>query len=141
GDEKRFSQPDEFVQFVQEKLSELTTQAVEDKTPEEQQGILTKSLDFWKKVAATTPKLVLESIKDPKKQVAQIQDQIQDQIQQVSEVINQKIEDTLGKNLELDDWRSTSKNDFKQLVGILEKMSNELAALHQKVDNLTKKKK
>ncbi len=137
GDEKRFSEPDEFVKFVQEKLAELTTQAVEDKSPEEQKGILAKSLDLWKKAAAVTPKLVMDSIKDPKKQVAQIQDQIQ----YVSDSINQKIEDTIGKNLEIDEWRSSSKSDFRQMMGLLENMATEIKALNQKVDKLSKKTK
>jgi hypothetical protein len=137
GEEKRFSEPDEFVHFVQQKLADLTKQAVEDKSPEEQKGILSKSLDLWKKAAATAPKLVMESIKDPKKQVAQLQDQLQF----VGESINQRIEETIGKNLEIDEWRSSSKSDFRQLMGLLEKMSEDIVSLNQKVEKLSKKAK
>lgn len=140
GEEKRFSEIEEFVKFVQHKLSELTVQAVEDKTPEEQKGILAKSFEMWKKVAANTPKMVLESIKDPKKQIAQIQDQIQDQIQHVSEAINQKIEDKIGRNLEADEWLSSTKSDYKNVMNALEKINEQMAAMNKKIDRLSKKK-
>jgi len=141
GEEKRFSEMDEFVKFVQHKLSELTMQAVEDKSPEEQKGIIAKSFDIWKKVAATTPKMVLESIKDPKKQIAQIQDQIQDQIHNVSEAINQKIEDKIGRHLEPDEWLSSTKSDYKNVMSLLEKMNDQMITLTKKVDKLSRKPK
>ncbi|MEZ4903491.1 MAG: hypothetical protein R2822_17860 [Spirosomataceae bacterium] len=139
GEEKRFSDMDTFVQFVQHKLSEMTAQAVEDKSPEEQKGILSKSFEIWKKVATNTPKMVLESIKDPKKQIAQIQDQIQDQIHQVSEAINQKIEDKIGRNLEADDWLSSTKSDYKNMMTLLESMNKQIQTLNKKIDKLSKK--
>ena len=136
-DEKRFSEFDDAVRFVQEKLSDLTIQAVEDKSPEEQKGILAKSFDLWKKMAAETPKLVLESIKDPKKQVAHLQEQMH----QVGDAINQKIEDTLGQKLEIDEWRAASKSDYKNLLQVLEEMASEIRTLNKKVDTLSKKAK
>ena len=141
GDENRFSKFEEATQFVQNKLSELTLQAVEDKTPEEQTGILAKSLDLWKKMAASTPKIVMESLKDPKKQVAHIQEQIQEQIHQVSDAIGQKLEDTLGQKIEADDWRVSTKSDYKNIVKMLEQLTTDLVALNKKVDNLAKKVK
>lgn len=137
GDEKRFSEFDEAVGFVQEKLAELTMLQVEDKSPEEQKGILAKSYDLWKRVAAETPKLVRESLKDPKKQVAQIQEQMS----HVGDAINQRIEDTLGQKLEIDEFRGVSKADFKNMMHAMEMMSNEIQALHKKVDTLSKKTK
>lgn len=132
GDEKRFSAYEDAATFVKEKLSEMTMQAVEDKSPEEQKGILSKSFDLWKKVATATPKLVLESIKDPKKQIAHIQEQIQEQIHQAG--------DAIGQNLEIDEWRMTSKSDYKNIVKMLENMSNEIVNLNKKIDALSKKK-
>jgi hypothetical protein len=137
GDEKRFSEFDEAVGFVQEKLAELTMLQVEDKSPEEQKGILAKSYDLWKRVAAETPKIVRESLKDPKKQVAQIQEQMS----HVGDAINQRIEDTLGQKLEIDEFRGVSKADFKNMMHVMEMMSNEIQALHKKVDTLSKKTK
>lgn len=137
GEESRFSNFAEAQQFVQQTLSDLTLQAVEGKSPEEQKGILAKSFDLWKKA----PHLVMESIKDPKKQVAQIQEQIQEQFHHVSDVIGQKIEDTIGQKLEMDDLRVSSKADYKNIVRILEKMQQDMSDLNAKVDKLAKKGK
>jgi predicted transcriptional regulator len=139
GDETRFSKYEDASDFVQSKLAELTMQAVEDKSPEEQKGILSKSFDLWKKMAVNTPKLVIESIKDPKKQVAHIQEQLQEQLHNVTDAIGHKIEDKLGQKLEIDDWRSSSKSDFKNIMKLLEKMSGDIETLNKKVNNLTKK--
>ena len=113
GEEKNFSKFDEVVQFIQGTLTDLTVQATEHKSPEEQKGILSKSFDLWKRMAIDTPKMVLESIKDPKKQAHHIQEQIQEQIQerfhQVGDAFNQKLEDVREK-LEVDEWRRDRKS-------------------------------
>ncbi len=132
GDEKRFSEFDDVVKFIQSKLQDLTIQAMEDKTPEEQKGILSKSFDLWKRMAQEAPKMVMDTIKDPKKQVAQIQDQIQDQISQVKEEIGQK--------LDFDSWLNSSKSDSKLIMDKLESLSKEVTTLNKKVDKLSKKK-
>jgi transcriptional regulator of heat shock response len=142
GDETRFSTYDEASGFVESKLSEMTLQAVEDKTPEEREGIVSKSLNLWKKVAANAPKIVLESIKDPKKQVAQIQEQLQEQIQQVGDDLRERINERLSEGKEVvDEWRIPTKSDYKNMMQLLEKLANDVSALNAKVDNLDKKKK
>lgn len=141
GAETRFSTFEDATHFVQGKLSDLTMQAVEDKTPEEQKGILAKSFDLWKKVASATPKLVMESLKDPKKQAAHIQEQIQEQFHHVGDAIEKKIEDTLGQKLEMDDWRGASKSDYKNMMKMLEKLSGEMDAMNKKIEKLSKKVK
>lgn len=131
GDEKRFSEFEDVVTFIQSKLQDLTIQAMEDKSPEEQKGILAKSFDLWKRMATEAPKIVLDTIKDPKKQVAQIQDQIQDQFSQVK--------DEIGQKLDLDSWLSSSKSDSKVIIDKLEALSKEIAAINKKVDKISKK--
>lgn len=133
GDEKRFSEFDDVVAFIQSKLADLTIQAMEDKSPEEQKGILAKSFDLWKKMALEAPKRVMETIKDPKKQVEQISDQIQDQISLVKEEI--------GHKLDLDSWLHSSKSEYKKILEKLDGLSGEMATLNEKVDELSKKKK
>ena len=133
GDEERFSGFDEVVAFIQSKLTDLTIEAMEDKTPEEQKGILSKSFDLWKKMALEGPKMMMETIKDPKKSVAQFQDQIQDQIYQVKDEINQK--------LEFGSWLAASKADYQQVMEKLDQISGEVSALNKKVDKLSKTKK
>ena len=131
GDEKRFSEFDEVVSFIQSKMADLTIQAMEHKSPEEQKGILSKSFDLWKKMAFEGPKMVVETIKDPKKQVAHFQDQIQDQIHQVKDEISQK--------LEIDSWLRASKADYSQIMEKLNQLTDEMSALNKKVDKLSKK--
>lgn len=131
GEEKRFAAFEEATDFVQQQLSDLTFRAVEDKSPEEQKGILSLSVDLFLKAASVAPKLVRDSIKDPKKQVAQIQEQIQEQIHQVG--------DALGQRLEIDEWRGASKSDLKSVLKALEQLTEQVDQLHTKVDGLTKK--
>ncbi|NRB46143.1 MAG: hypothetical protein HRU41_00610 [Saprospiraceae bacterium] len=129
GEEQRFSKFDDVVAFIQSKLADLTIQAMEDKPIEEQKGILSKSFDMWKKMAVEGPKMVMETIKDPKKGMAQIQDQIQDLSHQVKDEISQK--------LEIDTWKTASKSDFKEIMQKLTDISAEVSALNAKVDQLT----
>jgi hypothetical protein len=144
GDEKNFSKFDEVIQFIQSNLTDLTVQAVEHKTPEEQKGILSKSFDLWKRMTIETPKLVLDTLKDPKKQAHLIQEQIQEQIQermhQVGDAFNQKLDDVKEK-LEVDEWRGSSKSDYKNIMKMLEQMSSEIQSLNEKVEKLSKKGK
>jgi len=136
GDEIRFSEFEEVSNFIQTKLADLTVQAIEGKTPEEQKGILSKSFDLWKKMALETPKMVLDTIKDPKKQVAQFQNQIN----QVSDAVTQRIEERLGQKLEIDEWRAASKNDYASMMEQMVAMSKAIESLNKKVDKLSKKK-
>jgi len=132
GEEARFSEFDDAVKFIQGKLQDLTIQAMEDKSPEEQKGILAKSFNLWKKMAAETPKMVMETLKDPKKGVAQIQDQISDQFSIVK--------DGLGQRLDFDSWVSSSKAESNQILEKLDALSKEMAALNNKVEKLSKQK-
>lgn len=135
GDEKRFSDFAEISKFIQTKLADLTIQAMEDKSPEDQKGILEKSFGLWKKMAFEGPKMVMETLKDPKKQVAQFQNQMN----QMGELISHKIEEKMGQKLELDEWRAASKSDYQNLVEMVTKLSENVANLNEKVETLTKK--
>ena len=128
GDQENFIEFSEAVDFIKDKLSYLTKEATKDKSPEEQEGILSKSLDMWKKLSATGAKMAMETIKDPRKGVAQFQEQMA----QVGEDISQR--------LEIDEWRRASKSDFKSVMNTLEKLNADVQALHLKVDELSQKK-
>ena len=130
GDQKSFADFDKAMVFMQEKLAELTREATQDKSPEEQDGILNKSFDIWKKMTKVGPKMIIDTIKDPKKQVAHLQDQIQDQISQVSDEISAKVE--------INQWRAASKSDFNKLMDTIGALSKEVQALNKKVDKLSK---
>jgi len=127
GDEKSFTEAEDAMKFIQEKLANLTLNTTSNKSKEEQENILTKSFDIWKKMALSTPKMVLEAIKDPKSQMEHFKDQISD----VSEEIGQK--------LEIDTWRTASKSDFKNVMEELRKISNKVSDLSDKLDSINSK--
>lgn len=130
GKEQRFSDFSKAVEFIQGQLAELTLQAMEDKPVEEQKGILEKSFNIWKKMAMDYPKKVIETIKDPKAQV----EQIQSQVSQVGEVISQSLE------TEINQWRGASKADMTQLLKAVSDMSADMKELKAKVDQLSQNK-
>jgi len=135
-DDTRFSEFEDATNFIREKLADLTVMAIEDKSPKEQKGILTKNFELWKKMATDSPKLVLEAIKDPKKQIAQVQHQIA----QMGESLTQRIEERTGQKVDFDEWRASSKADHKNLLDIIEKLSKDVNRLSKKVDKLAKAK-
>lgn len=141
GDEIRISDYNAATEFVKNKLGDLTQKAVEDKPEEEQKGILSKSFDFWKKVAIEAPKMVMETIKDPKKQAVHLQEQITEQFQQIGDAIEHKIEERVGKKLELEDILGSSKADSRKILEMLADMSEQITALNKKVEKLSKIKK
>jgi len=132
GDKINFSEIKDALSFMQEKLAALTIDATGDKTPEEQEGILTKSFDMWKKMTASYPKLMMDAIKDPKAQIAQLQDQISGQLSNVGDEISQKIENT--------SWRAATKSDLDRLLEKMDGMSKEMAKLNKKFNKLNKSK-
>lgn len=150
GDEKRFSEFDEVVKFIQNKLADLTIQAIEDKSPEEQKGILSKSFDMWRQIAISYPKKVIdtmkdpqkviESIKDPKKQIAQFQEQFS-QVKDELGLMRNEISDKIEEKLEIDTWRGPSRSDFKDMMKAMDQMSKEIVKLNKKVDKISKSKK
>jgi len=141
GDEKRFGNYDDATNFVKSKLSELTLKAIEDKPEEEQKGILSQSFDFWKMMAKNAPKMVTDSIKDPKKQASHIQEQIQQQFHHINEAIGQKIEDRFGNSLEFENWLFATKADNSEILEAISTLSEKVEALNKKVSDLSRKTK
>ena len=131
GDETRFSTFENASEFVKNKLSEMTLKAVENIPEDAQKGIIAKSFDFWKKVASATPKIVIDSIKDPKKQATHLQEQIQEQIHNFSE----KIEDKIGNKIEIENWLPSAKAEHKELMALIHEMSNKIDVLNQKIED------
>ena len=73
----------------------------------------------------------MDTIKDPIGQVGNIKDQIEEQIKDVGDELSQKIE--------IDNLRMVSKSDYKEMVGLMQKMSKQIDSLAKKVDALEKK--
>lgn len=140
GEEQRFASFEKATSFMQSRLSDMTLLAIKDKPEEEQKGIISMSFDFWKKVASNAPKVVIDSIKDPKKQATQIQEQIQDQFQQIQESIGHKIEEKLGSKVEFDSWLSSPKNELNEILDTLTALTDKVEALSKQVEKLNRKK-
>ena len=122
GEDLNFSDFKDAVNFIQQHLTELTMDATSDKSSEEQDNILTKSLSLFKTVAATAPGLLKETLKDPRKQVANIQGQLSE------------YGEGLLEKVPIDEWRSASKSDFSTIQSTLVQLTQAVAMLNEKVD-------
>lgn len=132
GNDKSFTDFNDALVFMQEKLAELTNEATKDESKERREGILQKSFSMWKTMKEVGPKMIMDTIKDPKKQISQIQDQIQDQISTIGDEISEKVQ--------IDQWRNASRADFRDIQNAIKDLSNELKALSNKVDKINKSK-
>lgn len=130
GDEKRFADFKDALQFMQKKLNALTEEATKNQPQEEQENILQKSLSMWKTFKDVGPKVLKETLKDPKKQFHQLQDQIQDQITTFGEEISEKVQ--------IDQWKNASKSDFNKIQNQIEKLASEIKKLSNKIDKQKK---
>ena len=106
---------------------------MEDKSPEDQKGILEKSFDLWKRMAVAGPKMVMETIKDPKAGVEHLQEQVQEQVKEVGDMLNAR--------LDADAWKPASKSDMKNLMQAISRLSGEVNQLNKKVEGLASKVK
>ena len=61
---------------MREKLADLTEEATKHQSKEEQESVLDKSLNIWHTLKEMGPKVIKKAIKNPKKQISQIQEQI-----------------------------------------------------------------
>lgn len=117
GEEVNFTDFNDAAAFIQERLAGLTLDATQDKTTEEQESILHKSYSLFKTFAATGPQFLKDTLKDPRKQVAHLQDQLSDYGEELLEKVP------------LDRWRNASKSDFQEIkesIGVLTKSVAEL---------------
>ncbi|MGB1308154.1 MAG: hypothetical protein ACPG6B_04540 [Oceanihabitans sp.] len=128
GEDESFTNFNDAVSFIQERLADLTVEATKHKTPEQQDSLLKKSFSLWKTMAKEGPKVIMETIKDPRKQVANLQDQIS----YLGEDIKEKVH--------IDQWRNASRSDFNSIKDSLSDLVTEIKMLNQKVDALSKPK-
>ena len=131
GDEKRFTDFNDALVFMQEKLAQLTNEATKNEPKEERENILQKSFSMFKTVREVAPQFLKETIKNPKKQFSNIQEQIQDQIENLGEEISEKVQ--------FDQWKKASRSDYHELQKSIETLSKEIKKLNIKVDKIGKK--
>jgi len=126
GQEVNFTDFNDAAAFIQAQLAALTLDATQDKSTEEQETILKKSYSLFKTFAATGPQFLKETLKDPRKQVANIQDQLSEYGEELLEKVP------------LDHWRNASKSDFQDIKESIGALTKSVAALSKKVDEMSK---
>ncbi|GGG37185.1 hypothetical protein [Bizionia arctica] len=126
GEDKSFSDFKDAVVFIQEKLGDLTMEATKDKSPELQDSLLKKSFSLWKTMAKEGPKVLMDTIKDPRKQVANLQDQIS------------YFGEDLKDKVHIDQWRNASRSDFNTIKESISTLADEIKKLNAKVDAMAK---
>ena len=129
GENQSFSDFNDAVKFIQERLADLTLEATKHKSQEQQESLLTKSFALWKTMAKEGPKVIMETIKDPRKQVANLQDQISE------------FGEDLMEKVPIDDWRNASRSDFNTIKDSISELVAEVKKLNTKVDAISKPSK
>ncbi len=127
GDEKRFSDFEEVIKFIQSKLTSLTLEAIGDKSPEEQQGILHKSFELWKTMTYTYPQQFLEAFTNPELPAKQMEQQLN------------AVQAFFTQGLQLDAWMQVPGSKTSQVSPLGNKLLERLERLEQKVDRLLEK--
>ena len=122
GEDQSFSDFNDAVKFIQARLADLTIEATKDESPELQDSLLKKSFSLWKTMAKEGPKVIMDTIKDPRKQVAHLQDQITD------------FGEDLMEKVPIDQWRNASKSDFNTMKESMAQLADEMKKLNAKVD-------
>jgi len=122
GEDQSFSDFNDAVTFIQERLADLTMEATKDKSREVQDSLLKKSFSLWKTMAKEGPKVLMDTIKDPRKQVAHIQDQITD------------FSEDLMDKVPIDQWRNASRSVFNSIKESIAQLADEMKKLNIKVD-------
>ena len=131
GDEKRFSDFNDALMFMQNKLADLTEEATKHQSSEKQESIIDKSLSMWKTIKDVGPKVFRDTLKDPKKQFTHLQDEIQDKINTFGDEISEKVQ--------INEWRNASRSDFNKIQNQIENLSAEIKKLSTKMDTIKKK--
>jgi len=129
-DELRFTDFNDALKFMQEKLADLTEEATKEESQEEKESILQKSFAMWQTMKEAGPQFIKETIKDPKKQFSNIQEQIQDQFENLGEEI--------GERVQFDQWRKASRADYFKLQESINSLSQQIQKLQDKLDTGSK---
>lgn len=86
---------------------------------------------MWKTIRDFGPKVIRDTLKDPKKQFTHLQDELQDKISTFSEEISEKVQ--------INQWRNASRSDFNKIQSQIENLSSEITKLATKIDTIKKK--
>ena len=86
-------------------------------------------------MAVAGPKMVMETLKDPKAGVEHIQEQVSQVVQEQRE----QVEEFVSNKIDPDAWKPATKADLRTLMESVAKLSDEVAALSRKVAGESKK--
>ncbi|RME93412.1 MAG: hypothetical protein D6772_15925 [Bacteroidetes bacterium] len=142
NEEESFTEFDDAVRFIQAKMNLLTAKAIEDKTPEEQKGILAKSFALWRDMAEAAPRVVLETLRNPKAGIEQFTDQVSEQMSTVSDMFNSRIADAMEQaktvaevaKHEAEKLRPATKGDVDALERQIKKLNKQLEMLTKRLE-------
>lgn len=135
GHQQSFTDIQDALTFIQDHLADLTVSNTQGHTPEEQDNLLKKSFDMWRRLAKEAPGMVIDTIKDPVGQVAKVQQQISS----VKEEVEQRLADPIATMKDINNWRTATKSDFQMVMDQLSTLTNQVSELSKTVDALSKK--
>ena len=117
GEEHRFVEFTEALNFIQESLSKLTLDLAEDKTPQEKDDILTKSFNLWKDFTQG----YIDTLSNPLEQLNKFRKQIDQEV---------------GQTLNPDIWKPSTKADAHQIIDQLGQIQEQIQGLTQSMQSL-----
>ena len=85
---------------------------------------------MWKTIKDVGPKVIKETLKDPKKQFTNLQGEIQEKFTTLSDEISEKVQ--------MDQWRNATRSDFHEIQNQIDGLSSEIKKLSKKIDGLKK---
>ena len=125
GDERKFSEFHEVIDFIHQKLAAATARAIEDKSTEQKENILEKSFSLWKRLADAQTRMISDTIKDPKTPIRMIQEVMS----QVGERIEQDIKA----------WKPVSQAEYGSLVDKLDLLQEQMEKLSEQIQRISPK--
>ena len=122
GDEEAsFSDAAEAIAFIQQRLTELTLDALPGGNHMEQEKLMRESFKLWEQFATNYNKMMFDAMEQSIKQ---------------SETFKQQMDEAVERSLK--SWKIPAQADPSQLVEALNRLQAQIQALADKVDSLEK---
>lgn len=120
--ETRFSHFAEAVEFVQQRLAELTLQSVQDNRAIDQEKAMRSSLAFWEEFASNYANVLFEAMEQSLRQSVAIKKQVDQAIRRA-----------------MDGWRLPAASEQRDMIEGLRGLQARMDALAAKIDRLALK--
>jgi phage-related protein len=119
--EAHFSDLNEVLSFIRQQLTQLTMEATEGITETEREKVLDQSFKLWEKLASSYSEMVSEAMVQTFNQ---------------SESFKKEVDTAVTKALQA--WGSPVESESAAIANAIEKISNQVQALANKIDMLEK---